>query len=82
MRDRAYRRDVKQKSHNHRLKIITSCGFKTPIGYLDGEYIKFPKNSNKQRYHKKCSNKKIRQVNIHLKGNEYRKHYEYQYRVY
>lgn len=82
MRDKAYRRDVKQKSNNHKLKIVTAYGYKAPIGYLDGKYIKFPKNSNNQRYYKKCSNKKIRHLDIHSKGNEYRKYYEYKYRIY
>lgn len=58
MRGRAYRHDVKQKSNNHRLKIVTAYGYKSIAGYLDGQYIKFSKNSKNQRYHKKISNKK------------------------
>lgn len=82
MRDRAYRREVKKKRNTRRQKIVINYGYKAPIGYIDGKYIKFPKNSNNQRCHKKCSNKKIRHLNIHSKGNEYRKYYEYKYRVY
>lgn len=82
MRGRAYRHDVKQKSNNHRLKIVTAYGYKSIAGYLDGQYIKFSINSKNQRHHKKISNKKIRYSAVHSKGNGYRKYYEYKYRVY
>jgi hypothetical protein len=87
-RDRAYRREMRIR-HNRRLtRIIHSCPYKLHKGYVEwgladgrwqpvGRYIKYPKNSNAQRYWKRQSNKAVRRRKEIFPGNQYRKCFEY-----
>lgn len=90
---RAYRRLMKKHKKDRLMKIIQSVGYNPAAGYVEwdevdgkwqpvGKYIKYPKNSNMQRYLKRQSSKKARRSDLPLKGNEYRKHSEYWWILY
>jgi hypothetical protein len=53
-------------------------GVWTPIG----DYIRYPKNSNMQKYLKRRSKRRIRRINQPLQGNSYRKYMEYWWEFY
>lgn len=68
---------------------IMTYGYKPGIGYTEwgwkdgvcqpiGNYIKYPKNSNRQTFLKTYSNRKVRRYkgDIH-NGNSYRRHFDY-----
>lgn len=94
MRNGAYRRAMKAKKDKKLRKIINEyTGYAPHIGYIDwdyvdgvwqpvGKYVKYPKNSAKQKFLKRQTNKKIRKSDISHKGNDYRKHYEYWWTMY
>lgn len=94
MRNGAYRRAMKAKKDKKLRKIINEhTGYAPHIGYIDwdyvngvwqpvGKYVKYPKNSAKQKFLKRQTNKKIRKLDISHKGNDYRKHYEYWWTMY
>ena len=80
---RAYRRMVSKHKFNRLYRIVTSsyvphAGY-TSWSYVDGRhvptgaYIKYPKNSNRQRWCKKASNARVRKyMDLPNKGNSYR----------
>ena len=74
----AYRRRMARKAKKRRLDICEFC-FKPSLGYIHEDKYWVPaKNSNAQRYHKRRSNKKIRQGrNIPRNPAGYRKMYDY-----
>ncbi len=83
-----YRRDMAVKKRDNLLKIINSTRYNPNVGYVDwdlvdgvwqqtGKYIKYPKNSNAQRYWKRHSNKIVRHSKDTYKGNQYRKCFDY-----
>ena len=89
----AYRRAMEIKHKRDLLRIISYSGYKPHIGYIDwdrvddvwqpvGKYIKYPKNSNAQRYWKRHSNKIIRRRNEIYRGNHYRKCFDYWWTLY
>lgn len=89
----AYRRAMERKHKRDLLRIISYSGYKPHIGYIDwarvngvwqpvGKYIKYPKNSNAQRYWKRHSNKIIRRRNEINRGNQYRKCFDYRWTLY
>lgn len=89
----AYRRAMERKHKRDLLRIISYSGYKPHIGYLDwdrvngvwqpvGKYIKYPKNSDAQRYWKRHSNKIIRRRNEIYRGNQYRKCFDYWWTLY
>ena len=93
MRGRAYRRAMRDKKDRRLRNIITNCGYIPHAGYIDwdlvdgvwqpvGKYIKYPKNSNMKKYHKKQSNRKVRRAEISQKCNGYRKCSEYWWIIY
>ena len=94
MRNRAYRRRMKDKKDNRLRQIITKCGYIPHAGYIDwdevdgvwqptGKYIKYPKNSDAQKYLKKQSNRRVRRsADLPQKGNGYRKRSEYWWILY
>jgi hypothetical protein len=49
-----------------------------------GKYIKYPNNSKIRNYFKKHSNRKIRRTNydVYLKGNDYRREFDYWWTIY
>lgn len=88
-----YRRAMAVKKRDDLLKIINSTGYNPNIGYVDwdwvdgvwqqtGKYIKYPKNSNAQRYWKRYSNKIVRHSKDIHKGNQYRKCFDYWWTLY
>lgn len=89
----AYRRAMEIKHKRDLLRIISYSGYKPHIGYIDwgrvngvwqpvGKHIKYPKNSNAQRYWKRHSNKIIRRRNETYRGNQYRKCFDYWWTLY
>lgn len=84
----AYRREMKHKHQKKLIWIIHNCGYNPAAGYLDwdwvdgiwqpvGKYIKYPKNSNSQRFWKRHSNKIVRKKKTLFQGNQYRKCFDY-----
>lgn len=92
MRNRAYRREI-AKCKDERLRRIVMNGRYNPhAGYVEYElingeclpkkYIKYPKNSKKQHFFKRASNRKVRSSSVPKKGNGYRKCREYWREIY
>ena len=90
MRGRAYRRYMERKHKRRLIKIITTCHPKPWIGGFkhvkkDGEWtiveshIKYPKNSNIQKYLKRQSRRLIRRSGEIPNGNSYKKYMEYKW---
>lgn len=95
IRNRAYRRNIKQQKTEKRKKLILSRNYYYPFGgYIDmdtidgklqivGTHIKYPQNSNQQKYYKRLSNRIVRRNNdIPAKGNGYRKCFDYWWTLY
>lgn len=90
---RAYRRTMNRHKKNRLLKILT-YGYHPEAGYTDwdwvdgafqqvGNHIKYPKNSNRQVYWKRHSNRVIRRYKGCLpKGNAHHKLFDYTYTIY
>lgn len=90
---RAYRRHMR-KHKNDRLMRMMTWGYNPAMGYTDwdwvngtfqpvGKYIKYPKSSRLQKYYKNRSNRHFRHCDVDTpKGNSYRKHFEYVYRIF
>lgn len=83
----AYRR-IEDKKKDRRRREIIGFNYDDSVGWpccrvIDGElvdcgYLKYPKNSNRQKYLKKQSNRKVRRSgDIYGKGNGYRKEFDY-----
>lgn len=90
MRGKAYRRYMKDKKDRRSRKMIGECHCKTSVGYIThawidgvwqpaGDYIRYPKNSNIQKYLKRQSKRKVRRSDPFPNGNGYRKCMEYQW---
>lgn len=90
---RAYRRRMRQIKNKRLMKIVNNSGYNPAAGYVDwafvdgvytpvGKYIKFPKNSNQQKYFKRYSNRITRREDIPAKGNGYRKCFDYWWTLY
>lgn len=90
MRGKAYRRSMAAKKKDRLVKIVTAYGYLPRAGYIecgwiDGvwqpteDHIKRPKNSNKQKYLKRQSRRKVRRSEPFPNGNAYRKCMEYQW---
>ena len=91
---RAYRRNRARHKDRRRRKIISLGGYKPIVGYIDydfvdgkwmetGNHIKYPRNSNAQRFLKRISNKKVRRFNGDISnGNSYRKLFDYWWELY
>lgn len=91
---RAYRRSQAKHKDKRRRNIIATGGYNPTIGYIDysfvdgkwvevGNHIKYPKNSNAQRFLKKQSNKKARRFRGNISnGNAYRRLFDYWWALY
>lgn len=91
---RAYRRSCKNRKDKRKRNIIATGGYKPTIGYIDydlidgrwvevGNHVKYPKNSNAQRFLKKQSNKKVRKFHGDISnGNAYRRLFDYWWELY
>lgn len=86
------RRAAALKQKNRRLWIAHLPRYNPSAGYLDwkqvdGEWVqesrvKYPKSSKRQRYYKRQSNKAIRRSGDIYQGNQYRKCFDYWWRIY
>lgn len=87
----AYRRFMRRQKRNRVMKIINRGGYPA-AGYVDydfidgkavqtGKYIKYPKNSNQQKFFKRYSNSVVRRKELPIKGNGYRKCFDYRWSV-
>ena len=90
MRGKAYRRDMQHKKDRRLREIIVQCRPKPSAGsimhaWVDGvwqpvgDYIRYPKNSNIQKYLKRQTKRKVRRSEPFPNGNGYRKCMEYQW---
>lgn len=79
---------MKKKKDKRLRHIIATIGYAPFVGYIDygvingrwemiGKYIKYNKNSNRQRFYKKHSNRIVRKSDIPHKGNGYRRYFDY-----
>ena len=94
MRGKAYRRRMRKTKDIRLRKIIKGRRYTLHAGYIpydwvdgvwvptDGDYIRYPKNSNMQKYLKKQSKRKVRRSKLPLQGNNYRKVMEYRWKFY
>ena len=85
---------MKVRKDDRLLKIINYDGYAPHIGYVDwgckgktllhsGKYIKYPKNSNCQRWMKRLTSKKARRYSDFTgKGNQYRRLFDYWWTLY
>ena len=86
---RRMRRATKIRKNDRRLRITYYGGFAPHRGYVDwefdgrtllhsGTYIKYPKNSNCQRWIKRETSRRIRNCKeVPTKGNFYRRLFDY-----
>lgn len=84
---RAYRRRMNYLKKKRLMEIVKSgynYSFYTNWEYTDGsfhrlyDYIRYPQNSNRKRFLKKYSNRKVRRAQGEsMKGNQYRKVFDY-----
>ena len=90
MRGKAYRRDQRAKKERRRRQIINEFHRRPSVGYITrawidgalqpvGDYIRYPKNSNIQKYLKRQTRRKVRRSEPFAKGNSYRKCLEYRW---
>ena len=90
MRGKTYRRRMAIKKERRRIKIVTAyahspragsidCGWVDGVWQPEGKYIKFPKNSNMQKYLKRQSKRKVRRSEPFANGNSYRRCLEYRW---
>ena len=93
IRDRSHRRAIARSKKKKLMKIISTGGYNPARGYVEwdkvdgrwqsvGNHIKYPKNSNKQRFYKRYSNRAVRRNELGQKGNGYRKHFDYWWTLY
>ena len=90
---RAYRRMMNERKFKRLHRIVTSsyvphAGY-TSWSYVNGQhvstgtYIKYPKNSDRQRWCKKASNARVRRyMDLPGKGNSYRRVFDYWWTLY
>lgn len=90
MRGKAYRRDMQDKKERRLREIIAHRHSGPLVGYIPsewndgvrqptGDYIRYPKNSNIQKYLKRQSKRKVRRSKPFKNGNSYRKCTEYKW---
>lgn len=88
---RAYRRHMRVTKDKRLRAIICSCGYIPHAGWIEhdwktgnciGKYIKYPKNSNAQRFLKRYSNRIVRKHSIPLRGAGYKKLFDYWWSLY
>jgi hypothetical protein len=94
MRGRAYRRSMRKTKDIRLRKIIKGRRYTLHAGYISydwvdgefvpihGDYIRYPKHSNMQKYLKRQSKRKVRRSSLLLQGNNYRKVMEYRWEFY
>ena len=90
---KAYRRHMRIKKNDELMRFVTRH-YVPHAGYIDwgfdgstllhsGKYIKYPKNSNRQRWMKRETGKKYRrQLDLPRKGNSYRRLFDYWWTLY
>ena len=91
---RRLRRDTNIRKTDNLLRIINYGGYAPQRGYIDwgfsgrtllhtGKYIKYPKNSNCQRWIKRETSRRIRRCrDVPAKGNYYRRLFDYWWTLY
>ena len=91
---RSYRRMMRIRKNDQLMRITNFGGYAPHRGYIDwgfngktlyhsGKYIKYPKNSNCQRWIKKETSRRIRNCrSIPVKGNYYRRIFDYWWTLY
>ena len=91
---RRLRRIIGIRKTDNLLRIINYGGYAPHRGYIDwgfsgrtllhtGEYIKYPNNSNCQRWIKRDTSRRIRRCrDVPVKGNYYRRLFDYWWTLY
>ena len=89
----AYRREMRVRKNDRLMRIVTRS-YIPHAGYIDygfdgdtllhsGKYIKYPKNSNCQRWIKRETSRRFRNCkNLPKKGNHYRRLFDYWWTMY
>lgn len=88
-RDREFRRVMGQKKKQRRMRIIEHeiGGYNPAPGWIievpNGEYVRYPGDSNNQKSLKRQANKRVRKCNDDIpNGNSYRKLFDYWWELY
>lgn len=91
---RAYRRQMHISKNDSLMRILSYGGYAPHRGYIDwgfksqtllhsGKYIKYPKNSNCQRWMKRETSRRMRRCfAVPHKGNYYRRLFDYWWTLY
>ena len=90
---RAFRRQMKVRKNDQLMRIVVrhyvphagyiDWGFKGDTLVHSGKYIKYPKNSNRQRWIKRASSRRVRNsIYTPQKGNYYRRLFDYWWTLY
>lgn len=89
----AYRREMRTRKNDRLMRIVTRS-YIPHAGYIDygfdgenllhsGKYIKYPKNSNRRRWIKRATSKRVRNcMDMPRKGNDYRRLFDYWWTLY
>ena len=81
--NRSYRRHMKFQKDKRRKRIVSETGYNPSAGWLSEKgYLMYPKNSNRQRFYKHYSCKRVRKEDLPHKGNGYRKVFGYKWEIY
>lgn len=89
---RSQRKYQGQQKNDRLLSLVRLPGYFPYRGYLTcdvstrsllhtGVYIKYPKSSNRQRFLKRQSAKRVRKNPLYGKGNQYRKIFDYRWEL-
>ena len=88
-RGREFRRVMGQKKKQRRIRIIEHeiGGYNPAPGWIievpNGEYVRYPGDSNNQKSLKRQANKRVRKCNDDIpNGNSYRKLFDYWWELY
>lgn len=91
---RRIRRRIRVQKNDERLHILNYGGYAPHRGYVEcgfqgktllhtGKYIKYPKNSNCQKWIKRETSRRIRNCrDVPVKGNFYRRLFDYWWTLY
>lgn len=68
---------MKKRKLRSRVKLY-DYGYRASLGWYDNNHIKLPKNSKRQKFYKKYSNKRVRRYKGEIpKGGAYKRFFEY-----
>jgi hypothetical protein len=79
-----FHRLSRQRARERRKRIVVEyyANWYVPrVGWYEDGHMMYPKNSNRQKYLKRQTNKRVRQSRLRGKGNAYRRMLDYQWEL-